>query len=107
MKLLSFKDSLNLASPGIDLSPMLKALWYDGKGNWDKAHAQVDHLGGKDAAWVHAYLHRKEGDLWNADYWYSKAGKSRPDIPLSEEWEILLQFFLSHHLEDQNSEIIV
>ncbi len=93
-QLISFKDSLNQATPDHNLSPMLKALWFDGKGNWDEAHAQVDHLGGKEAAWVHAYLHRKEGDLWNADYWYNKAGQSRPDIPLNEEWEILVQFFL-------------
>jgi hypothetical protein len=93
-QLISFKDSLNQATPDHNLSPMLKALWFDGKGTWDEAHAQVDHLGGKEAAWVHAYLHRKEGDLWNADYWYNKAGQSRPDIPLSEEWENLASYFL-------------
>jgi hypothetical protein len=93
-QLSSFKESINQASPDSNLSTILKALWYDGKGNWEKAHDQVAHLGGKDAAWVHAYLHRKEGDLWNADYWYTKAGQSRPDIPLEQEWENLAQFFL-------------
>ena len=91
----SFKDSLKNNTPDPSYSPMLTSLWYDAKGDWEKAHDQVDHLGGKDAAWVHAYLHRKEGDLWNADYWYAKAGRSRPDIPLSTEWENLVKFFLA------------
>lgn len=96
MKLLSsFKDSLKQASPDSTLSPMLKALWYDGKGNWNKAHAQVDQLSGQDAAWVHAYLHRKEGDIWNADYWYARAKKTRPDISLDQEWASLIEYFLA------------
>ena len=74
-------------------SPELKALWYDGKGDWKKAHDQVDHLSGKAAARIHAYLHRKEGDLWNADYWYSKAGEKRPNLSLEEEWEGLVERF--------------
>lgn len=74
--------------------PELLALWYDGKGDWKKAHDQVDHLSGKSAARVHAYLHRKEGDLWNADYWYSKAGEKRPIISLEEEWGELVERFL-------------
>ena len=75
-------------------SAELKALWYDGKGDWKKAHDQVDHLSGKSAARVHAYLHRKEGDLWNADYWYSKAGEKRPTLSLEEEWKELVERFL-------------
>jgi hypothetical protein len=59
----SFKESLGQSKPESNISPMLKALWYDAKGNWDKAHDFVDQLPGADAAWVHAYLHRKEGDL--------------------------------------------
>jgi hypothetical protein len=74
-------------------SAELKALWYDGKGDWKKAHDQVDHLSGKSAARVHAYLHRKEGDLWNADYWYGKAGEKRPNLSLEEEWESLVERF--------------
>lgn len=74
-------------------SAELKALWYDGKGDWKKAHDQVDHLSGKTAARIHAYLHRKEGDLWNADYWYSKAGEKRPNQTLEEEWEDLVERF--------------
>lgn len=90
----TFIKSLNQSAPDKNLSPLLKSLWYDAKGNWDLAHAQVDHLSDKDAAWVHAYLHRKEGDLWNADYWYSKANKNRPSLTLAEEWEQLVLQFL-------------
>ena len=79
--------------PSSDFSPELKALWYYGKGDWRSAHDQVDHLSGKNAARIHAYLHRKEGDLWNADYWYAKAGEKRPSLSLEEEWrELVLRF---------------
>jgi len=95
MKTLSeFKESLNLEQPNTELSVQLKSLWYDGKGDWNEAHAQVDSLNDKESAWVHAYLHRKEGDIWNADYWYSKAQKARPDLSLEEEWEHLVLHFL-------------
>ncbi|CAM4214024.1 hypothetical protein EWU23_03850 [Cytophagaceae bacterium 50C-KIRBA] len=92
--LAAFKESLQHSSPETHHSAMLKSLWYDGKGDWDKAHAQVDQLNDKDAAWVHAYLHRKEGDLWNADYWYARAKKIRPSSSLQEEWENLVEQFL-------------
>jgi hypothetical protein len=92
----AFKESLLNHSPAKDLSPVLTSLWYDGKGDWDQAHAQVDHLGGRDAAWVHAYLHRKEGDLWNADYWYARAKQRRPTCSLDEEWANLVSYFLSN-----------
>lgn len=91
----SFKESLQFSSPEKNSSPIVKSLWYDAKGDWDKAHAEVDHLQDRDAAWVHAYLHRKEGDLWNADYWYAKAKKSRPSISLEQEWENLVEYFFS------------
>jgi len=89
-----FKSSLKLNQPGPDLSVQLKSLWYDGKGDWHLAHAQVDQLNDKASAWVHAYLHRKEGDTWNADYWYNRAGQTRPKVSLDEEWEQLVQHFL-------------
>jgi hypothetical protein len=73
--------------------PELLALWYDGHGDWEKSHDQVDQLSGKSAARIHAYLHRKEGDQWNADYWYKRAGDKRPDITLEEEWIFLVQQF--------------
>lgn len=76
-------------------SPILLALWHDAKGNWNLAHDQVDQLPGKSAARIHAYLHRKEGDKWNANYWYSKAGEKMPDQSLEEEWEELVRRFLT------------
>jgi len=97
MKTLSdFKASLDLVTPDANLSPQLKALWYDGKGDWHEAHKQVDHLNDPASSWVHAYLHRKEGDLWNADYWYRKANKIRPQCTLDEEWEQLTNAFIQH-----------
>jgi hypothetical protein len=92
--LAEFKTSLTSEQPASGLSPQLKALWYDGKGDWHQAHAQVDHLTDRSSAWVHAYLHRKEGDIWNADYWYRQARQTRPDISLDEEWEQLVMAFL-------------
>ena len=95
MKTLSdFKASLNSDQPGTGLSVQLKSLWYDGKGDWHKAHAQVDQLTDQASAWVHAYLHRKEGDVGNADYWYNKARQTRPDMSLEKEWEQLVLQFL-------------
>lgn len=85
--LAEFKQSLSAKTPPEGLSVYLKAMWLDGKGKWNDAHHVVDHLGDQTACWVHAYLHRKEGDLSNADYWYRNAGKKRPAISLDEEWE--------------------
>jgi hypothetical protein len=92
--LTEFKESLNLEQPINGLPVQLKSLWYDGKGDWHQAHAQVDHLTDKESARVHAYLHRKEGDIWDADYWYSKAQQVRPKISLEQEWEQLVLRFL-------------
>lgn len=74
MNLATFTESLQASTPS-SASVYLKALWYDAKDNWKTAHNLIDHLEDKKAFWVHAYLHRKEGDLSNADYWYSRAGK--------------------------------
>ncbi|HTK18603.1 MAG TPA: hypothetical protein VL442_03790 [Mucilaginibacter sp.] len=95
--LAEFKESLNTTQPDSRLSVQLRSLWYDGKGNWHQAHAEVDQLTDRASAWVHAYLHRKEGDIWNADYWYNKAQKKRPDLSLEEEWEQLVLQFLDRN----------
>lgn len=71
----------------------LQALWWDGKGDWQKAHDLVDGPSSKSAARIHAYLHRKEGDLWNADYWYRRSGEIRPEVSLEEEWVSLCERF--------------
>lgn len=90
---INFHDSLKLPVCPNDYSVLLQALWHDGKGNWHTAHDLINDLAGKDEAWVHAYLHRKEGDLGNADYWYRRAGKSRPNFSLGDEWWELVSYF--------------
>jgi hypothetical protein len=86
ISLAEFRNSLGDAAPPAGLTPALAALWQDGRGDWDKAHdlAQADE--GGDGDWVHAYLHRKEGDEWNAGYWYRKAGKPLCKATLEAEW---------------------
>ncbi|WP_224998743.1 hypothetical protein [Cesiribacter sp. SM1] len=74
-------------------SPYLKALYWDKKGDWEKAHDIVQDLESPEASWIHAYLHRKEGDEWNAGYWYRRAGKSIYTGPLDQEWEELWKHF--------------
>lgn len=82
-----FRESLSQSLPPAELSIYLQSLWYEGKGDWEQSHNIIQDIEDKTAAWIHAYLHRKEGDIWNADYWYSKAGKKRPDVSLEQEWE--------------------
>jgi hypothetical protein len=94
MTLTEFNSSLIHEDPPTGLNPFLLALWYDAKGNWHKSHEIVQDIETKEAALIHAYLHRKEGDLWNADYWYKQAGRHRPDVTLPEEWSTLLIIFL-------------
>ena len=87
MDLKQLKESLSQNEPPQNLSVYLKALWLDAKGDWEKSHVLIQDVTDKKAAWIHAYLHRKEGDIFNADYWYQGAGKKRPDISLEKEWE--------------------
>ncbi len=94
MDIAAFKSSLEQDTPPIGLIIQLEALWYDAKGDWDRAHDLINDLADKKSAHVHAYLHRKEGDLWNADYWYRRAGQQRPVITLEEEWEALVKLLL-------------
>lgn len=94
MDFIEFKQSLQDAHPPKQLSVFLESLWYDGKGNWKKAHDLVDDLPGTEAARVHAYLHRVEGDESNADYWYRRAGTKRPAYTKDQEWEVLVNQFL-------------
>ena len=70
-----FKSSLQYGAPPADLTDAVKALWYDGKGDWNRSHDIAQEIYTADGSWVHAYLHRKEGDLGNASYWYSRAGR--------------------------------
>ncbi|MCW3089473.1 MAG: hypothetical protein JWP81_542 [Ferruginibacter sp.] len=89
-----FQQSIPEQKPPENINVYQLAMWYDGHGNWDKAHGMVDDLEDPTACWVHAYLHRKEGDTSNADYWYRKAGRKRPDIPLQQEWETIVKALL-------------
>ena len=82
-----FRASLSDAKPAAGLKPPLAALWWSAKGDWDVAHKIVQDEDTADAAWVHAYLHRVEGDLGNAGYWYRQAGKSVAKDTLQAEWE--------------------
>ena len=86
-----FEESLTQQHPPKNATVYLQSLWYDAKGDWNKAHSLVDHLSDKTACRIHAYLHRVEGDKWNASYWYTKAGERMPDISLKEEWQLLVQ----------------
>ena len=83
-----YLDSFQLDHVPAELNdPYLNSLWYDRKGDWNNAHRLADSLDDFRGKRIHAYLHRKEGDIWNADYWYRKADMSRPEISLDEEWK--------------------
>ena len=81
--------------PQPGLPHTLAALWWDRKGDWDRAHAIAQTIPTVQGSAVHAYLHREEGVLWNADYWYRRAGRPRPAIPLTDEWTALVQEMLT------------
>ena len=85
MTLDDFRNSLTAAEPPTKLTPALAGLWWDAKGDWTRAHKSAHQDDGVEGAWVHAYLHRKEGDQSNAAYWYSRAGKPVCREPLDEE----------------------
>lgn len=90
MDLQSFQASLDAPAPP-DAGPALQALWYDGKGDWKAAHDRLQDQDDRDSAWVHAYLHRKEGDIANAGYWYRRAGQPVASGELAEEWAAIVQ----------------
>lgn len=96
MTLAQFKDSLTNSSPP-EVSPLLQAMWYDGNGNWNKAHDIAQEINSREGSWIHAYLHRKEGDLSNAQYWYYKAKRIMHAHTLQQEWEELVQEFIANY----------
>jgi len=89
-----FLESMAHDRPPPKLSDVLTSLWWDKKGDWDKAHAIAQNIATAPGSAVHAYLHREEGVMWNADYWYARAGRQRPDIALEEEWRLLVEEML-------------
>ena len=87
MRLADLKSTLSSAAPQAGLAPPLAALWWAAKGDWDTAHRIVQDESDADSAWVHAYLHRVEGDQSNAGYWYRRAGKPVANGSVETEWE--------------------
>jgi hypothetical protein len=85
------RTTLSASAPPLGLSAPLAALWWDAKGDWARAHALVDELETPEGMAVHAYLHRKEGEAWNADYWYRRAGRAFYRESLDEEWAALVE----------------
>ena len=89
-----FSASLTQPAPPDGLTPALTALWWDGKGDWARAHNLINDMQTPDEMAVHAYLHRKEGEQWNADYWYRKAGSRHRRTTLEAEWHALVEALL-------------
>ena len=90
MKTHEFKESLALLEPPSGISAPLAALWWDARGDWSIAHGLVDELETQDGMAVHAYLHRKEGEDSNADYWYRRAGRQFHRSAFADEWQALV-----------------
>jgi len=93
--LADLKDSLSKSAPPKGVGPALAALWWAAKDDWERAHKLVMDEGGKDCAWVHAYLHRVEGDRDNAGYWYRQAGRPVASGALESEWAAVAAELLS------------
>lgn len=96
MTLADFNRTLSQHLPPAELPDLLKAMWWEAKGDWDKSHEVVQDASDRLGCWVHAYLHRKEGDRFNAKYWYDRAGRSFPEISLEQEWSEITQHLLDH-----------
>ncbi|MCH9022094.1 MAG: hypothetical protein IID32_04960 [Planctomycetes bacterium] len=94
MTLEEFRASLKAKAPPGEMGDLLVALWHEAKGDWDRAHQFAQSVEDADGSWVHAYLHRKEGDSSNASYWYKRANKPFAEIGLEQEWEQLVEAFL-------------
>jgi hypothetical protein len=89
-----FKKSLANATPPAGLPAAVEALWWDAKGHWTRAHDLVNELESPDAMAVHAYLHSKEGEQWNAEYWYKRSGEGFRRPELEAEWTALVDGLL-------------
>lgn len=87
MTLEEFKEFISTETPPTGLSPPLHALWLEARGSWEQAHQLVQKETDAASAWVHAYLHRKEGDLSNASYWYARSRQEVCEDSLEDEWE--------------------
>ena len=92
--LAEFRATLSDPEPPA-VSPSLVALWYDARGDWERAHNVAQDVDDRDGSWVHAYLHRKEGDLGNAAYWYRRAERPSTSTSLATEWRDITETLLS------------
>jgi len=99
MTLVDFKGGLSKPKPPADLTRPLEALWWAAKGEWDKAHKIVMKEESREAAWVHAYLHRVEGDLDNAGYWYRQAHRPAASGALETEWDAIAAALIDKQVE--------
>lgn len=88
-------------SDGTALHGALLSLWHDRRGEWECAHEVAQEMDGRDGSWVHAYLHRKEGDTMNAGYWYRRAGRPTVQGDLSAEWEAIVREMLAREQTGQ------
>lgn len=88
-----FRNSLSQTNPPA-VNELLKALWFEGKGDWESAHNIAQDIHNNDGSWIHAYLHRVEGDLGNASYWYSRANRKMPSSSLKDEWNAMVKELL-------------
>ncbi|HET9467397.1 MAG TPA: hypothetical protein VFO48_03255 [Vicinamibacterales bacterium] len=95
MTIEQFRATLEQAAAPETLSPALRAMWEDAKGRWNAAHAIAQDIDDQTGSWIHAYLHRKEGDLGNAGYWYRRADKPVAHDTLDEEWDRIVSALLS------------
>jgi hypothetical protein len=94
MDINDFKRAISTGTMPKSLSPALRALWFEAQGDWDKSHKTAQDSDDRSAAWVHAYLHRKEGDNSNAGYWYNRAGRDVSNLSFDEEWEQIVAALL-------------
>lgn len=84
---MTFNEFTSLTRHPAELPPALQALWLDARGDWEGAHDLAQAAGGREGSWVHAYLHRKEGDVGNAGYWYARADRPAATGDLGAEWK--------------------
>lgn len=92
---MTFEEFSQSKFPPKDVGPALLALWHDAQGDWDRAHTLAQEENGRAGSWVHAYLHRKEGDAMNARYWYTRAGQPEATGSLENEWAAIARALLS------------
>jgi len=95
LTLQEFKSSLQEQQPP-PVAVLLQALWYEAKGDWEKSHDLAQDVNTVAGSWVHAYLHRKEGDQFNAQYWYTRAKRNMPEYSMEKEWEEIANALLNN-----------